>query len=241
MAVGADGVSRNSLFVNWVSPNDAFVTEGGQIEVQYQVNGAAAWTEVGKFHGNITSCFIGNVSDTLEYNVQIRCINVGNYASEWAQVGPYTLSSVSSSISASAIVGLSGVATTGSASSITTGTISTSILPSVLARLELGGTAVSSIAAGATAQIGAGGTATVSGSGLAGSIALSTGTGTLASGVIATLTFPTTFATAPHGTVAANGVAIPGLSWSTSTTALTISAGAALSPSTAYNLGYSIS
>ncbi len=96
IATGADGISRNSMWVSWTSPNDTFVTEGGQIEVMYQLVGATAWTEVGKFHGAVTSCYVQGVSDGLSYNVQVRSINVGGYTSDWVFDGPHVLSATQS-------------------------------------------------------------------------------------------------------------------------------------------------
>jgi hypothetical protein len=96
VSVGADGIARNSMYVLWTPPNDAFVTEGGQIEIQYQPAGASTWIEVGKFHGATNSCFINNVSDALSYNVQIRSLNVGNYASDWVSAGPHIVSNTQS-------------------------------------------------------------------------------------------------------------------------------------------------
>jgi len=258
VSVGADGIARNSLYVLWSPPNDAFVTQGGQIEVQYQLNGASSWIEVAKFHGATNSCFINNVSDGLSYNVQIRAINVAGYASEWVMAGPETLSSVTSSISSSAIpalapvatggmlaathvTGLSSIATTGDAADLTSGTIPSGVLPAELARLNSAGATGPAVTPGATAQVGTGATASAAGSGLTGSITLTTSTGTFAAGTICTLTFPTAYPTAPNGVCVANGVAIPGLSWSASTTTLTISVTAALAPSTTYSIGYSFS
>jgi hypothetical protein len=260
VSVGADGIKRNSLYVLWLPPNDAFVTQGGQIEVQYQLDGTPDWTTAGKFHGATNNCYINNVSDGLTYNVQIRSINVAGYTSEWVMAGPETLSSVTSSISVAAISGLSlgviagtlaaskvtglaSVATTGTiaASAITSGTLPTAALPAVLAQLNAGGTSGATVATGSTAQVGAGATATAIGSGLSGRITLTTGTGSLTGGTICTLTFPTTFTAAPNGVVAVNGAAILDLEWSTSTTALTLSVTAALAPSTTYTIGYSLS
>ena len=260
VSVGADGIARNSLYVLWTPPNDSFVTQGGQIEVQFQLNGAAEWITVGKFHGATNACYVNNVSDGLAYNVQIRAINVAGYTSEWVLAGPETLSSVTSSIAVAAISGLSlgviagtlaaskvtglaSVATTGliAASAITSGTLPTATLPAVLAALNAGGISGATVTAGATGQVGTGATATVSGGGLSGKITLTTGTGTLTGGTICTLTFPTAFTTAPNGVVAVNGAAIPDLEWATSTSALTLSVTAALAPSTTYNIGYSLS
>jgi hypothetical protein len=56
--------------------------------------------------------------------------------------------------------------------------------------------------------------------------------------VLATIAFPAAFAVAPNGVCAANGVAIPGLSWTTTTTDLVLSVSTALAASTTYEIGY---
>jgi len=260
VSVGADGIARNSLYVQWVQPNDIFVTSGGKIEAQYQLVGAPTWTSAGTPSGAVTNLFIPGVSDGQQYNVRIRSINVTGAYSAWVTAGPETLSSVTSSITVAAISGLSlgliagtlaatkvtglaSVATTGTiaASAIVSGTLPTAALPAVLAALNAGGISGATVTAGATGQVGTGATATVSGGGLSGKITLTTGSGTLTGGTICTLTFPTTFTAAPNGVVAVNGAAIPDLEWATSTTALTLSVSAALAPSTTYNIGYSLS
>lgn len=260
VSVGADGISRNSLYVQWVPPNDPFVTSGGKIEVQYQLNGASVWTNAGTPSGITTNLFIPGVSDGQQYNVRIRSINVAGAYSEWVAAGPETLSSVTSSISVAAIsgltlgviagtlaatkvTGLASVATTGviAASAITSGTLPSAALPTVLASLNAGGASGATVAAGATAQVGTGATASVTGTGLTGKITLATGTGSLTAGTICTLTFPATFAAAPNGVCAANGTAIPTLGWSTSTTQLTITVVTPLTPSTTYTIEYAIS
>jgi hypothetical protein len=238
---GADGIARNSMYVLWSPPNDAFVTQGGQIEVQYQLNGTSSWVGVGKFHGATNNCFVNNVSDGLAYNVQIRAINVAGYASDWVTAGPETLSSVASTISSAAIPSLAPIATTGDAGHLTSGTLPTAVLTPELARLDAAGATGAAVTPGATAQVGTGATASASGSGLTGSITLTTGAGTLAAGTICTLTFPAAYPTAPNGVCVANGAPIPGLSWSATTSAITISVATALAPSTSYSIGYSFS
>lgn len=258
VSVGADGVARNSLYVQWVAPNDPFVTSGGKIEVQYQLNGAPAWTIAGTPSGSVTNLFIPGVSDGQQYNVRIRSINVSGAYSEWVTAGPEMLSSVTSSISVAAISGLtlgviggmlpvtkvsglSPVATGGSlAATLLSGTVPTAVLPSALAQLQNSGAASPTIAAGASAQVGSGATASVVGTDLTGVITLVTGTGTLAGGTICTLTFGTTHAAAPEGVVAVSGVALHDLEWTTSTAALTLSVTTALAASTTYKIGYSL-
>jgi hypothetical protein len=112
------------------------------------------------------------------------------------------------------------------------------IAPSTVSAGTYAGTGSATVAPGASAQVGSGATASVSGSGFSGDITLTTGTGTLAAGAICTLTFPTSFASAPHGICALNGAGGVELSWSTSTIQILISSLTALAPSITYLLSY---
>jgi hypothetical protein len=140
ISISADGSTRNSLYVLWQSPNDTFVTNGGHIEVQYQRSGASTWTEFGKLDGGATNCFIGNVSDSVTYNVQIRSINKAGVVSDWKSASCTTVSVVSLPSYTGQDVApagtLTGLAVTGSAEidianfTATVGTATASCVPS---------------------------------------------------------------------------------------------------------------
>jgi hypothetical protein len=84
-----DGTVANSIYVAWMTPNDANVVHGGHMEVQWQPSGASSWTSAGKFDPTITNCSIGGVSDGANYNVQVRAVNVAFVPSDWIQATPY--------------------------------------------------------------------------------------------------------------------------------------------------------
>jgi hypothetical protein len=227
VSTGADGLARNSLYVSWTSPNDTFVTDGGHIEVQWQPVGATSWTPLSLLGCSASCCYINNVSDGQSYNVQLRSINCAGVPSAWVQVGPATVSDTYSTLSVEAVN--------------VTGVLTAAHMPAGVSSLALASAGAATAALGAADQVGAGATIAVSGTGASGLITLTTGTGELAAGTICTVDFPATLAAAPNGVCAANGSSIPGLSWTTSTTQLTISVSTVLATGTTYEIGYSLS
>jgi hypothetical protein len=228
VSIGADGVARNSLYVSWTPPNDAFVISGGEIEVQWQLAGASTWTPLGKFGGAVSSCYVNNVSDGQSYNVRLRSINCAGVPSAWVQAGPEVLSNAYSTFALSA-------------ASISSGTLAAARLPAGVSSLALSSSAAATAALGASTQVGSGATITLTGTGASGLITLQTGTGELFAGQVCAVVFPVALAAAPNGVCGANGVAVPGLSWSTSKTQLTLSVTTALAASTTYTISYLLS
>ena len=103
------GVARNSLYLRWDTPNDANVTSGGHIEVQYMESGDVSWTALANISSTASCTYITNVSDGDIYYARVRAVNCANVPSAWVQVGPVTIcSSTSSATSGSSAVAASG-------------------------------------------------------------------------------------------------------------------------------------
>jgi hypothetical protein len=233
---GADGVVTPRARLTWVAPNDSYVK---LIQVQYKLSSTTTWLDAGTFDALSELGYVNGIISGQTYDFQIRSMRFNGAISVWVQDLGYTAGAgVLSVIPASQVTGLSGAAM-GNASALSTGTVAPARLPSAVANFAAAATASVSVAAGAAAQTGTGATATITGTALTGSIALTTGTGTLAAGTICTVTFPAG-ASVPNGVCAANGTAIPGLGWSTTSTTLVITASTPLTPSTAYIIEYSI-
>jgi hypothetical protein len=103
ITTGADGSVHNSLYVSWTQPNDQNVVSGGHLEVQWQKNGDTLWTAFGKLDPSAADCFIGDVSDGVAYNIQVRAVNCVGVPSSWVLAGPVTVSDTYSVISYSGI------------------------------------------------------------------------------------------------------------------------------------------
>lgn len=127
ITTGADGRIQNSVYVRWTQPNDANVVFGGHLEIQWQLNGASAWTGLTKVAATTDHVFIPNVTDGQQYNVQVRAVNCANVPSDWVFCGPITASDELSSLSYSGIaLGAPGTLT---AQGLSDGTAQITILP----------------------------------------------------------------------------------------------------------------
>jgi hypothetical protein len=103
VVTGADGLKRSRVMVTWSPPPDAYVMQGGHIEIQYQIDGDSAWTGLAKVDPVITTYYITAVNDGEQINVQIRSVNCAGYPSDWVQAGPETVSDTFSTITTQAL------------------------------------------------------------------------------------------------------------------------------------------
>jgi len=99
VTIGADGSTKNSLYVSWIEPNDRNVLSGGHMEVQWQRAGDSSWTAFGKFDPSVSCCFIPSVSEGSSYNVQVRAVNCASVPSIWIIAGPEVISNTYSTVS----------------------------------------------------------------------------------------------------------------------------------------------
>ena len=217
--VGADGVTIPRVLVSWTAPADITVVS---VDVQYRLHGAASWIDTGPVDVALFETYVGSVVSGQVYDFRACSLRSSGSASTWVEVDSYAVSTVLSSISASAISGL------------------TTAAMAQLGAMTVLGTGSATAAPGSAAQVGTGATVSIVGSGSDGTLTLTTGSGTLAAGVIAVVNFPSTLSAAPNGVCAPNGSSIPGLSWAASTTQLALSVSTALAPSATYEIGYSL-
>jgi len=78
--------SRNgNMYLTWDAPQDAFVLNGGHIEIEYQQvqSPEGLWLSLAKMDPTVTSAVIENLPVGSSYNVRIRSVNVGGVPSDW--------------------------------------------------------------------------------------------------------------------------------------------------------------
>lgn len=105
----ADGVRVTFLHPTWTAPADEFVTEGGQIQIQYKKNSSGTWLPFGSMPGNETEAFIPNVDDSTAYDLRIRSVNFFLARSAWVQQLNFTVTAPTSTYGAGASFHLRGV------------------------------------------------------------------------------------------------------------------------------------
>ena len=104
----ADGVRVTFLHPTWTAPADEFVTEGGQIQIQYKKNSSGTWLPFASMPGNETEAFIGNVDDDTAYDLRIRSVNFFLARSAWVQQLNFTVTAPTSTYGAGASFHLRG-------------------------------------------------------------------------------------------------------------------------------------
>lgn len=81
--VRSDGSVITRLKVSWTSPDDAFVTSGGRIEIQYKQSTNSDWNTWGNVPGEVTFTHILDVKDGVDYDVRVRSISHLGFRSEY--------------------------------------------------------------------------------------------------------------------------------------------------------------
>lgn len=79
---------NGNIYLTWTAPADAFVTNGGHLEIQYQLvaSPAGLWISIGKIDPGITTAEIDGLVVGDQYYVQIRSVNVAGVPSAWVPV-----------------------------------------------------------------------------------------------------------------------------------------------------------
>jgi hypothetical protein len=81
----ADGTWIGRIHATWNTPAEAFVEDGGRIEVQMKLSSdpASAYETIAILPGNVTEYYIGDVDEGEEYDVRIRAISILGVRSAW--------------------------------------------------------------------------------------------------------------------------------------------------------------
>lgn len=84
-----DGTWVLQLKAAWTAPSDAWVTAGGQIEVQYKETSSGTWIPQAPPAGTTTEMFIAGIKGGVSYDVRVRARNALGVYSSWL-TGSYT-------------------------------------------------------------------------------------------------------------------------------------------------------
>lgn len=80
----ADGTIISRVLAQWPATADRFVEEGGRIELQWQLGGAAAWQELPPMPGTATQAWIAPVPDGEVVVVRVRQVNAVGVRGNWS-------------------------------------------------------------------------------------------------------------------------------------------------------------
>lgn len=86
-----DGTVASRIKASWTAPADIFVTDGGEVEVQYKESADSDWIFWSRVSGDVTQEYITDVQDAVEYDLRIRSINVNGYTSAWVTVSNHSV------------------------------------------------------------------------------------------------------------------------------------------------------
>lgn len=87
--VSGTGVTEGQIQVTWTAPTDGWVTNGGQVIVQYSTDDTN-WVALGTFDPSTTTAYVPNVAAGTTYWVRVAFINTAGAQSGWTAYGPIT-------------------------------------------------------------------------------------------------------------------------------------------------------
>jgi hypothetical protein len=91
--VQADGVYVPRLKLSWILPNNIYVEQGGDVEIQFKRNADSTWRDWPAVAGDLTEAFITDVKGGTAYDVRIRFVNHIGQRGAYQTVTNYTVNS----------------------------------------------------------------------------------------------------------------------------------------------------
>ncbi len=90
LQIANDGTIISRIRLVWDIVQNAFVSNRGQIEIQYQSQGTAEWLST-HTTGNETAVYLVPVKDGITYNIRIRAINSIGQRGPWSQITHFAI------------------------------------------------------------------------------------------------------------------------------------------------------
>jgi hypothetical protein len=97
-SVSGTGVTTGQVQVTWTAPTDGYVTDGGQVIVQYSLDDTN-WIALGTYDPSVTTAYVPNVAAGQQYWIRIAYINAAGVQGPWTVQGPITATGSSLSFS----------------------------------------------------------------------------------------------------------------------------------------------
>ncbi|CAK0779037.1 hypothetical protein CCP3SC15_610018 [Gammaproteobacteria bacterium] len=103
-----DGTIFSQIYVSWTAPDDPYVTNGGQFEIQYKKSADSGYIVGGYADGTATNFYLLNVQDGVAYDVRVRSISALGVKSSFVTVAGHIV--VGKTAPPSDVTGFAGTA-----------------------------------------------------------------------------------------------------------------------------------
>ena len=101
----SDGTVLSRALVTWTQSTDAFVTEGGQIEIRWRPSDGTQWQVEPPVLGNATSAYVAPVPDGKQVIFSIRAVSKYGRASDWTSVSHKVLGQTEAPVNVDGVTG----------------------------------------------------------------------------------------------------------------------------------------
>lgn len=88
---GRNGRIVSRIKVSWDTPTDAFILDGGRVEVQAKRSTDSTYETVGTVSGDVNFSYVTDVDDRVNYDVRVRAINAVGSISTYTTVTGHTV------------------------------------------------------------------------------------------------------------------------------------------------------
>jgi len=86
-----DGTIIVRAYLTWTGSGTAMVSVGGQYEVQYKRSSDSTWRTAAFVDGSVTSAYVTDVEDGIDYDFRVRAISSLGYQTAWDTVTNHTV------------------------------------------------------------------------------------------------------------------------------------------------------
>lgn len=84
--IRSDGTIFSRIYASWTQTQDAYILQGGHVQVQYKKSADSSWNQATPLVGEATFTYILDVQDTVAYDVRVRYVNALGAQSSWTTV-----------------------------------------------------------------------------------------------------------------------------------------------------------
>lgn len=86
-----DGTIFSRIYASWTQSAEAYVTQGGRVEIQYKKSASSDWIANTSMSGDASFAYILDVKDGVNYDVRVRFVNAVGVPSSWSTVSGHNV------------------------------------------------------------------------------------------------------------------------------------------------------